>query len=268
MRVGVEAGCAGLLHRAQERQGRHRRPARVRVVVAARPGDPARDLRGANGGLPDALHDRVADLGVVDRALDHELATDTAILRPEKGRVVRLVPREPVPHSRKCAPVGGLERPAVTARGGRREALEIESVLRHDVDTRSPVRPGRRPHDREHDLDSVRLRVLHRAVVHRPVVGRIVRVHRVHRPSLGDAVRAAPDEVDPDHLRPQLLQHRKDLIGVSVVELRVVEEPDLEIARRARCGHAENCGRDEGGRNRSDAPRQRSVPSAARSGVD
>ena len=33
--------------------------------------------------------------------------------------------------------------------------------------------------------------------------------------------------------RPQLLQHRKDLIGVAVEDLRVVEDPDLDEARRA-----------------------------------
>ena len=64
VRIRVEAARASGAHRAEERDGRDRLAARARVVVAARAGRAAGDLRGALHRL-DALHDGVADPRVV-----------------------------------------------------------------------------------------------------------------------------------------------------------------------------------------------------------
>ena len=128
--------------------------------------DAAGDLRGAEGRLADALDDRVADLGVVDRALDHRLTVDFRVLGPEEGGVVRLVPGEPLPDRRQDPPLLRPEGAAVPACRSRRETLEVESALGDDVDALCPVRPGRRPDDREDDLDPVLLGVEDGQVVH------------------------------------------------------------------------------------------------------
>ena len=265
--VRVEPRRPRLLHRPQERERRERGARGVRVVVAARPGHAAGDLRGAERRHRDASVDRVAHLRVVDRALDDPLPRDALVLGTKEGRVVRLVPGDPVPHGRQPAPVGRPEPAAVAARGRGREVLQVAHVPRRHVHPRSAVRPRRRADDREDDLHPVLRRVVDRAVVGRPVVGPVVRIGRVRRPPLGDAVRAAPDEVDADQLRLQRRQHRKGLVRVAVEDLRVVEDPVLEEARGARRGNAEPGGHDENGRDGQEASRQRSVPQRTRRGA-
>ena len=50
-----------------------------------------------------------------------------------------------------------------------------------------------------------------------------------------------------------------DLIGVAVVDRRVVEDPVLDEARGGRSGHAQRGGRDDGGRDGEYAARQSTV---------
>ena len=260
MGVGVEALRAGLLHRAHERQRRDGGPGGVGIVVAARTGDAAGDLRGADRGLPHALDDGVADLRVRDCAHDHGLALDRLVLRPQESRVVRLVPGEPLADRRHDPAVGRLERAAVAARGRGGEALEVESAPGRDVDAGGAVRPRRRADDREHDLDPVLLRKEDGPVVDRPVVGGVVRVHRVDRPPLRDAVRPTPHQIDADQLRLQQLQLWEHLVRVAVVDLGVVEDAVLDEARRGRGRDGDEHGERQEQRER--APTQPVLPAA------
>ena len=138
------------------------RRARVRLVVAARAGDAAGDLRCADVRLRDALDDRVADLRVVDRRSgSRSLRADATVLRPQEGRVVRLVPGEPAgARGRRIAAVRRLERARSSgARRRSRSAADRAGFVGATLTARAAVRPGRRADDREDDLDPVRRRV-------------------------------------------------------------------------------------------------------------
>src|SRR5581483_3510700 len=103
----------------------------VRLVVAARRGLAAGHLLASDG--VDAGVDRVADLRVVDRALDDPLAALADVLRREEDGVVRLVPRGPVVHRRERASVVALVGAAVADRGRPREVAEPGEVRRRVI---------------------------------------------------------------------------------------------------------------------------------------
>src|SRR5215212_772339 len=83
--VGVEALHPGALGRPEERRRRHRGPARAGRVVAPGCGDAARDLLAPEQRRLDPRVDRVADLRVVHRALDHPAATDLPVLLAQEN---------------------------------------------------------------------------------------------------------------------------------------------------------------------------------------
>ena len=222
VRVGIEVAGARLLHRPQERERRDGRLDAVRVVVAARRGDAARDLLAAQHRGVHAVDDRVADARVVDRALDHPALADAPPLRDQADLEVGLVPRRPVADARKQRPVRTDVRPAVAGRGRVGELAQPGRVARGARRCAAAVRPRRRAEDREHDLDPVALRLQDDAVVETPVVGRVVEVGALGRPSRRDAELAAPVEMDAQQLHAELL------------ELRVERRPDRG-SRRRRC---------------------------------
>ena len=137
MRPGLEAAQAGALRGAQERERRDRRAGARGVVVAAGSRAAARHALVRDHGRVDPVVDRIADLRVVDRALDDPRAADPPVLRPEEDRVVRLVPGEPELHGRQDAPVRAGIGAAVADRRGEREVLEVLGVIDLEV---APVR--------------------------------------------------------------------------------------------------------------------------------
>jgi hypothetical protein len=214
---------------------------RLRVVGALRVGDAARDLLARERAeilRVHARHDRVADLGVVERALDAIRLADLLVLRQQVDRAVRLVPRRPHAHLRERGvpdPERGVllprrrdPEPAIALGRGVREVLEVLEVRRRVVARLAAVRPRGREDDREDDLDVVRLRVLHEPVVERPVVGVVARVVRIGRAARvrDGPLRAAPVEVDAEHLRLQRLQRRERRRRVAVQGVGLVVDPD------------------------------------------
>ena len=245
MRVDVEVLHAEPVRLREERQRIDRRALRRRRVVALRPGDAARDLlvrQRPEERRVDAVVDRVADLRVLERALDTPRLADALVLRREPDRVVRLVPRRPHGHLRqrqrrrrvRRVLLPGRRRPeAAVPLGGRvGEVLEILEVRRRDRSRLAAVRPARREEDREDDLDVVLRRVPDEPVVDRPVVGRVARVGRVGRPRLRDGpLGAAPVEVDAEDLRLQRLQRREGGRRVAVERERLVVDADEQVTR-------------------------------------
>ena len=252
VRVLVEALHARGVSGDEERDRIHRRARRAGRVVALRRGDAACDLLAGNGMVDcdhvrmDGAVDRVADLRVVDRALDHPLAARLHVLRAQVDRVVRLVPRRPQRHGRQrrgrrrkarlLLPGRRHEVAAVALRSCKRECVEIVEVGRSVVAARAAVRPRRRVHDREHHLDVVRHCVAHEPVVERPVVRRIAGVGRVGRPGAARhrPGRAAPVQIDAQDLCLERLQRLEAGDRVPVQRVRLVVDADEKVTRPRR----------------------------------
>ena len=140
----------------------------------------------------DAVVDRVADLGVLERALDPPRLADPLVLRRQPDGAVRLVPCRPHVHLRQrqlgrrvrriLLPRRRRPQAAVALGRGVGEVLEVLEVLRRDGAGFAAVRPAGGEEDREDDLDVVLRRVADEPVVERPVVGRVARVVRIGRP--------------------------------------------------------------------------------------
>ena len=193
----------------------------------------------------DAPDNRIADLGVVDRTLDHPLAAcGPNPLRLHEDRVVRLVPRNPLADPDRRRSVGELVLPRVAARRGGHERLQLGRAGRGRIPTGGRIRPRGSPDDREDHTHLVRERIANRPVVDRPVVRGIGGVRRDGRTLPCNTVRPTPPEIDPNHLRADLLEHREHLVGVAVEDLRVVVDSLLDELRRVSRGRADE-GRDE-----------------------
>ncbi len=183
----------------------------------------------------DAVVDRVADPGVVARALDHPAPADPPPLRLQPERDVRLVPGRPERDPREDDPVGAPVVAAVPDRRGVGELAQPHDVLRRHVEITPAVRPPGRSEDREEDANAAVGRRQDRGVVLRPVVGRVGRVGPVVRPLAGDAVLATPGEHDPDDLRPQRPERRAEALLAAERLLRV-HQAELKPRRCARGG--------------------------------
>src|SRR5581483_825304 len=109
--------------------------------------------------------------------------------------------------------------------------------------------------DREEDVDAVLRRVVHRPVVERPRVGRVVGILRVRRAALRDTVRAAPVEVLANLLDVELPEQRERLRDGPVKRLGLVVDADEEELRGVRglCDGSRRERRDYGDEN-SDPP--------------
>ena len=228
MRVGVEAGRARLLHRAQEGERRDGGLEALRVVVAARGGDAAGDLLAAQHRGPDPLDDGVADPRVVDRALDDPRASDPAPLRDEADPEVRLVPGRPVADAREDGAVGAHEGAAVARRGGVGELPQRIGAPRRPRRCLTAVRPGRRPEDREEHLDAVPVGLEDDPVVEVPVVRLVVGVCALARLPLRDPEPAAPVQVHAEELGAELLEAGEEVGGLVVVGAAAVGDPAAE----------------------------------------
>ena len=101
VRLGVEVPQAVGMHGGEKHERRDRRAHLGGVVVATRRRHSAGDTIAADACRVDTRVDRLADLRVVDRALDHPLASHVLVLRLEEDRVVRLVPGRPELHGRE-----------------------------------------------------------------------------------------------------------------------------------------------------------------------
>ena len=205
----------------------------------------------------DALVDRVADLRVGDRALDHPLRAAPDELRPEERGVVRLVPRGPEAHGRDRPAVLADVLPAVAGRRRIGEIAEQRVAVGRPVGRLPAVRPLRRAGDREEHLHPVRGGVERRAVVERPVVGGVAGIARLEGARLRDAELPAPVEVHAEDADVQLLVPLEHLAEVAEERLALVVDADLHAGARSR-GHAPGRGHAEpgGGRQgrRQDTP--------------
>ena len=190
----------------------------------------------------DAVVDGVADLRVLERALDPPGVAYTLVLRREPERVVGLVPRRPHRHLRQrlrrrrvvrvLLPLGRCPETAVPLGGRVGEVLEILEVLRGGRASFAPVRPAGREQDREDDLDVVLGGVAHESVVDRPVVRRVARIGGIGRTRLRNGpLRPAPIQVDAEHLRTQRLQGGEGESRVAVQGEGLVVDADEHVAR-------------------------------------
>src|SRR5664279_846284 len=219
MRVDVEGLHPELLRRAQEGERIDGCARRSGSVVALRTGDTARHLLAwqralarRDGHRVDTGVDRVADLRVLERALDPPRLPDALVLRREPERIVRLVPGRPhgdLRERRISDPKRGVLLPArrdpvtaVALRGRVSEVPQVERIRRSDSLRLTTVGPRRREEDGENDLNVVRRRVLDEPVIQRPIVGRISGIGRVGRLLVRDGpLVAAPVAVSYTHLR-------------------------------------------------------------------
>ena len=131
---------------------------------------------------------------------------------PKPEPLVRLVPDQPIAN------------PGVAPGGCGREAAEVPRPRRGEIRRAPPVRPRRRPDQRDHGRQTVAAKATQNPVRPTPVVGAIARRGRLLRPSQGYLV-PAEREADERHAEP--LEGRQPLVESPRSELqpRVVLDP-------------------------------------------
>ncbi len=186
-----------------------------------------------------------ADPGVWQHGMDRlvprveqMLDVDRRPRRPEPETLVRLVPDQPIAN------------PGVATGGGGREAAEVSGTRRGEVRRAPPVRPRRRPDEREHGRQTVAAKAAQNPVRPTPVVGAIARRGRILRPSQGDLV---PVQREADERHAESLERRQPLVEGPRAELqpRVVLDPVADALRSL------NGARGDAGRQREQQHEQR-----------
>ena len=195
------------------------------------PAAPLAPSRPADAGVRQHGMDRLV------RGVEQMLDVDRRPRRPEPEALVRLVPDQPVAN------------PGVAPGGGGREAAEVSRPRRRVVRRAPPVRPRRRPDQREHGGQAVAAKTAQHPVRPAPVIRGIARRGRMRRPWSGDLV---PAQREADERHAESLERRQPLVEVPRAELqpRVVLDPVAD-ARRSLTGARGDAGRKARGAART-----------------